>query len=309
MAPLEIRIGPELGETGVLGLLAAVDFFPSEQPDEISVLVGAPDAWGGPAIRAVLAAAIATYPSKRTLSVGPLPISEPEGWMDFYAALGEQFKFGGASPRPEPGRFFPLRWVTDAAELDPVSKEIAGVLTDDPDARRFLEYLVDELLENALHHGEWERGALVGAQFFPKSQRAQLVIADCGQGVRRHLSWNPDLSVESDQAALDLALRPWVTGTAGQSRLNRAVYGHVGCGLPMAAGLVTETDGVLLLASGAAGHRIDREGRHGAAIRPWRGTVVVVDVLRPRLRDFAQVSRRVRERFGPRPARRPLRFG
>lgn len=306
---LEIRISRELADAGLLGLLTGLTLFPSEPPEAITVLEeeGA-DAWGQPGIRAALVAAIASHRSMQTLTTGLLPVSNLQGLMDFYAALNRPLDFFGPPPQVEPGRFFPLRWVTSVAELDGLSLEIAAVLTDDADARRYLKYLVAELLENALHHAEWERGALVGAQMVPATERAQLAIVDCGIGIRGHLSRSPALSVSSDAEALSLALRPWVTGTAGQSRLDRAEHGHVGCGLPVAAGLVAAAGGSMCLASGTASVRARAEGHQTSTIHSWRGTLVVIDVWRPGLRDFHRVLERVRNSLGPRPKTRPLRF-
>lgn len=49
MSSLEIHVPAQLGQAGLLGLLARVDLFPPEPPDAVRVWVEDADAWREPA--------------------------------------------------------------------------------------------------------------------------------------------------------------------------------------------------------------------------------------------------------------------
>lgn len=77
----------------------------------------------------------------------------------------------------------------------------------------------NELLANAVEHGESEAGAFVAAQTYTgtttEQSRLELAVCDNGIGVLQHLRQNPEYQhLNSDVHALEEALRDGVTGTS-----------------------------------------------------------------------------------------------
>ena len=84
---------------------------------------------------------------------------------------------------------------------------------------------VGELIDNAVSHGASPVGAFIVAQRYTGrttgEARFEVAICDTGIGIAEHLRSNPhNVAVETAPEALELALRPGITGTTSRHRGN-----------------------------------------------------------------------------------------
>ena len=107
-------------------------------------------------------------------------------------------------------------WDDLLPEILPPTFKVLG----DPELGRRTFDILSELIDNAGTHGRSTAGTFVCAQRYTGSTSGLepgvwLGIADGGRGIPNHLRLNPKYShVERDEQLIQLARRPWVTGTA-----------------------------------------------------------------------------------------------
>ena len=85
------------------------------------------------------------------------------------------------------------------------------LLHANPEEATPIKYTVSELVRNVLEHSRSESGAFVCAQYFKKTNRVSIGIADCGVGIKTSISVSHP--VATDEEAIRLALIPGITGT------------------------------------------------------------------------------------------------
>ncbi len=113
------------------------------------------------------------------------------------------------------GRFIPLSRISDSEELTQFITEMVPLLHTDAEHSEPIKYVISELVRNVFEHSESPHGAIVCAQFYKKSNRIAIGVADAGIGIKESISvsHNP----ENDLEAIRLALTPGVTGTTSRS--------------------------------------------------------------------------------------------
>lgn len=130
------------------------------------------------------------------------------------------FEFLGIDPEVIPiteheptGRFIPLTQVKNSDDLDKFLKELVPLLhlDSDPERVQAIQHIFSELVRNVLEHSQSPDGAIVCAQYFKKSNRIAIGVADSGRGLKSSLSQS--YSIADDLEAIKLALTPGVTGT------------------------------------------------------------------------------------------------
>lgn len=224
--------------------------------------------------------------------------------MKLFDQLGVPFN-PQVEEHEEAGRFVPISKVTDRNSLRAVIGDISALLhlDEDPETLAAVQYCISELLRNVLEHSSSLDGAFVCAHNFTKKppHRVSIAVADCGQGIRNHLSVvHPEAAI-NDKTAISLALRPGITGA------RPGLYGtpdNAGAGLFITRCIAKGSGGYFLLVSGNAGYRLRRENhpeqqsflmedplneRHDLWEFPhkWHGTVVALEVRTDRIVDFA----------------------
>ncbi len=227
-----------------------------------------------------------------------------------YAARMRLFEHLGIDYKPdqveheESGRFVPVNHVRERSDIAGVIADISSLLhlQDDPESLAAVQYAVSELLRNVLEHSSSPEGAFVCAhRYTGKNPRVSIAVADCGVGIRSHLSKAHSQATTSDEVAIDLALRPGVTGALP------GVYGtpdNAGAGLFITRCIAKGTGGYFLIVSGDAGYRQRRarkgdeqielylsaldEPRHDlySFPHPWLGTVVAVEIRTEQIADY-----------------------
>jgi len=229
-----------------------------------------------------------------------------------YAARMRLFEHLGVDYHPpqveheEAGRFLPIVRVGRKQDVAPVIADVSALLhlDDDPESLAAVQYCVSELLRNVLEHSGSHEGAFVCAHRFTAAQphRVSIAVADCGQGIAAHLGRVHTEALSSDRTALELAMRPGVTGA------QPGPYGttdNAGAGLFITRCIAKGTGGYFCLASGRAAFRQRRsrqdrddeirlfpnayeDDRHDEyeLAAPWEGTAVGLEIRTDRIADY-----------------------
>jgi len=74
-----------------------------------------------------------------------------------------------------------------------------------------LAYTLREIMRNAVEHSESAEFEYCG-QYWPTQEKVEIAILDCGIGVHKSLSANPNVKIRSDDHGLRLALLPGISG-------------------------------------------------------------------------------------------------
>jgi hypothetical protein len=179
---------------------------------------------------------------------------------------------------PAGGRFLPMRNLHQLHETDAASLEMSRCLTiPDEVSRRTFQYVMSELIDNALQHSNSPTGAYVTAQKYDKWGKVHLLIVDTGIGIRGHLQKNPRYrQVADDSQAIKTALTPFVTGThivPGE----QLEYDNQGLGLSVTDQIAKRCKGELYLWTGRALYR-SQSGEVETMPVAWPGTVVFLSL-------------------------------
>jgi hypothetical protein len=92
-----------------------------------------------------------------------------------------------------------------------LSRQDSGSLVDT------LTYSIREIVRNVVEHSG-SPSYTIAAQYWPAAQSAELAVADNGCGVLSSLKENPELQIDTDLAALKLALLPGISSKAWAPR-------------------------------------------------------------------------------------------
>ncbi len=124
------------------------------------------------------------------------------------------------------GRFIPLTQIQSSEELEGFIVEMVPLLHAAPEEAGPIKFVISELVRNVLEHASSPVGALVCAQYYKKTARLSVGVADRGIGIRASISRSHPS--KSALGAIQLALRPGITGTT--SRFGGNEY-NAGAGL------------------------------------------------------------------------------
>ena len=176
------------------------------------------------------------------------------GAARFARALGLEDVIAGTSAgvTAEPRRTVKLDRIQRYDQIERAAARIARLIfQDDEESRRTLQYVVIELLRNAVQHSEDPLGGVVAAQLMDQYQRpaVQVAVADAGIGVQRALSTHhPDVSDAGE--ALEKAIQPHISGTFHEGRTGSLQ--NAGMGLFFISEMAKLTAGRLVIASRGA---------------------------------------------------------
>jgi len=145
----------------------------------------------------------------------------------------------------ESGRFIPLRRITSSSELSEFIRDMIPLLHTSPENADPIKYVVSELIRNVLEHSSSALGAIICAQYFKKTKRISIGVADRGIGIAESI--RASHSAPDDRTAINLALRPGITGTT--SRIGGTEY-NAGAGLFFTRNIAKESRNFFLIHSG-----------------------------------------------------------
>jgi anti-sigma regulatory factor (Ser/Thr protein kinase) len=132
-----------------------------------------------------------------------------------YLSRMRLFDFLGVSPpvkhahHEAAGRFIPISVVEQSSDLSAVLANIVPLLHGQADSEA-LRYVLSELVTNVFEHSQSPLGALICFQYYRRSNRLALGVADVGVGLRTSIGNTHGAA--SDERALQLALRPGISG-------------------------------------------------------------------------------------------------
>jgi anti-sigma regulatory factor (Ser/Thr protein kinase) len=188
----------------------------------------------------------------------------------------------------ESGRFVPLTQIKNSRELKAAIIDLVALLHAPASVADSIKYVFSEMVRNSIEHAYSSVGAIVCAQYYTKSQRIAIGIADAGQGVFTSMRRNH--GVRTSQESIRLALQPGITGTTYKLCGNET---NAGAGLFFTKSIATLSRNQFFLYSGESMFRLMRTRKgnepklhadpvkdlHKFEVAPdWQGTVVGIDL-------------------------------
>lgn len=145
----------------------------------------------------------------------------------------------------------PLRRIIGSEELPPFADEVIRLLDiGDDEINAAVRYSFIELMRNVVQHSKSPGGGLAIAQYYPKSELVQIVVADAGLGIQTTLARKyPEL--DTDLKALKLSTYPYVSGTFAPGAYN-SMGDNAGLGLFFIKEIAMRAQGGFFLGSKSA---------------------------------------------------------
>lgn len=257
-----------------------------------------------------MAASLGLSLRKRNASITCAPIVAPS--RNYLIRMG-LFDFLGQDPgatvtaREPAGRFIPLTNITDDRKLSLFIQELAPLLhlSNYPEQADTIKYVVSELARNVLEHSGSQTGGVVCAQYFNKTNRVSIGVADAGVGILATISKAHEVS--SDAEALKLALIPGITGTTARPGGTEA---NAGAGLFFVKSIAKINREFFLIYSGNAAYKLKKtpagkritlfgepeKDAHSMmqGLPYWQGTAVGIDIALDQTQNFQQLLAMIR---------------
>lgn len=224
------------------------------------------------------------------------------------------FRFLGLDPgkeiveHEESGRFIPLTQIQNNEELKKAIVDLVPLLHAPPAVADPIKYVFSEMVRNALEHSDSDVGAIVCAQYYRKSKRIAIGIADAGIGVLE--SMQRFHNVGSSREAIELALQPGITGVTSKIGGNEF---NAGAGLFFTKSIATLSRNRFFLYSGDAMFRLMKTRQRYTPelqsdpkkdphqfpeqIPNWKGTVVGIDLNIEQGIEFADLLEKIRQAY------------
>lgn len=206
------------------------------------------------------------------------------------------------------GRFIPLTRIQTQEDLNNFIRQMVPLLHATPDEAGPIKYVITELVRNVLEHAASPIGAMVCAQYFSKTERLSLGVADFGIGIRESIG--AFHHAPTDLEAIHLALRPGVTGATARLGGNEQ---NAGAGLFFTKSIARVTRNFFVIYSGNAMFKLRPGSRTAqptllsdpatdAATREqdlpyWPGTAIGVDANVGSSAEFAELLASIREAY------------
>ncbi len=211
--------------------------------------------------------------------------------------------------RDPSGRFVPLTVIKTAAEQTRFITDMMPLLHLDkaPEQAEAIRYVVSELLRNVLEHASAANGAIVAAQYYPKTNRISIGIVDTGVGIKQTINYSH--RAWTDGEALRLALTPGITGTTAREG---GTIDNAGAGLFFIKSIAVNNHDFFMLYSGSSLYKLHKrpgdvrylhvdpfDDSH--ALREdlpyWQGTVVGIDISLDQSKRFADLMNVIRKSY------------
>jgi Histidine kinase-, DNA gyrase B-, and HSP90-like ATPase. len=146
---------------------------------------------------------------------------------------------------------------------------------DKEDLKRYLDYMVGEILNNAIQHSLSPIGAIITAQHFPTQRKLQIVVVDRGVGFLHNIQKRYQVNTEQD--AILKALEKGVSSSPTKMYFN--AIDNAGYGLYALKTIIEKTNGKLMIISN---NGIVKLGRHYLTAQElqntnWKGSIVAFE--------------------------------
>jgi len=169
-------------------------------------------------------------------------------------------------------------------------------------------YIVSELVRNVIEHARTENGAIICAQYYKKSNSIRIGIADTGVGIKYTI--NQSHPASSDIDAIQLALRPGITGT---TKREGGTEQNAGAGLFFIKSIASVNRDFFVVYSGKGFYKLLKktatkklilnsdpfQDRHSKLddLPFWNGTIVGVDITLDQTKEFSILLKAIRETY------------
>lgn len=207
------------------------------------------------------------------------------------------------------GRFISARRINTSQELNQFITDMVPLLHTTPEQAYPIKYVMSELVRNVLEHSSSGVGAIVSAQYFKKTNRISIGVVDRGIGIKAGI--NRSYNVQTDREAMDLALRPGITGTT--TRIGGTEY-NAGAGLFFTKSIAKVSRDFFLIYSGDtfykllktspkndvklfADPKLDKSNFKSQDLPFWKGTAVGIDISMDVNQDFDDLLGMIRNAY------------
>lgn len=221
--------------------------------------------------------------------------------MGLFEFLGIRPKVKKIKEHEPAGRLISLQQIKTSADLDKFLKDLVPLLHLENDAKHVqaIQHIFSELIRNVLEHAQSIHGAVVCAQYFKKSNKIAIGVADTGVGLKQSIQ-QAYPEVQNDLEAIGLALAPGVTGT---TKKPGGTEQNAGFGLFLIKSIAHVNSNYFTIISGDQMYKLlqRREqkfvlrkdpftDRHAIMQIPaWRGVAVGVDISLDQSQEFASL--------------------
>jgi anti-sigma regulatory factor (Ser/Thr protein kinase) len=195
-----------------------LSYFDSSKPNKLEITANKKWISAHPLILAIIGALGRSVDSKN-ISCEPLVATSGHyltrmGLFDFIGIDDPVIK--DIKAHEPAGRMIPLRAIKDQNDLNEFLEELVPLLHLQAVPRhvKAIQHIFSELIRNVLEHARTEHGAVVCAQYFKKSNKIGIGIADTGIGLKKSIT--KSYKVKDDLHAIQLALTPGITGTTNK---------------------------------------------------------------------------------------------
>src|SRR5258706_4153157 len=155
------------------------------------------------------------------------------------------------------GRFIPITQIRTSDQLTKFIREMIPLLHLESEQAKTIGYIVSELVRNVIEHAEAKNGALLCAQYYPKSKSIRIGIADTGVGIKATI--NRSYAAKTDLEAIRLALMPGITGTTKREGGNEQ---NAGAGLFFIKSIATVNRDFFVIYSGNGFYKLLKKQPH-----------------------------------------------
>ncbi len=231
-------------------------------------------------------------------------ILSPSGYylkrMGLFDFIGIEPKIKSITEHESAGRFIPLTQINNSGDLDRFLKELVPLLHLEGETKRVqaIQHIFSELIRNALEHSGSPNGAMVCAQYFKKTNRIAIGVADNGIGLKNSI--NRSYSAKNDLEAIKLALTPGITGT---TRKPGGTAQNAGFGLFLIKSIAYSSSDYFNIISGDKMFKLQQRGtkpvklqanpfddRHLIMNTPqWKGVAIGVDISLDQTDEFTSL--------------------
>ena len=218
------------------------------------------------------------------------------------------------------GRFIPLTPIHTSDELTRFMTEMIPLLHQEHEQAKTISHIISKLVRNVIEHAQSARGAMVCAQYYRKTNRIAIGIADTGVGLKATI--NRAHHADTDLEAIRLALWPGITGT---TRRPGGTEQNAGAGLFIIRSIADVNQDFFVMYSGNGFYKLlkkrapklsvkadpfaERHTKNGE-VPYWQGTAVGVDISLDHTREFSVLLRAIGKVYSSlkknnRPRRKP----
>lgn len=201
------------------------------------------------------------------------------------------------------GRFIPLTQINNSDELTKFITEMIPLLHLEPLQADSIKYVVSELARNVLEHSQSKIGAIISAQYYKKSNRIRIGIADTGVGIKNTIQKSHH--VKSDLDAIRLALTPGITGT---TKKEGGTEFNAGAGLFFIKSIAKVNHDFFMIYSGNTMYKLQTKQKPKLFADPFKdrhsaktdypylqGTIVGIDISLNDNKEFSELLNLIRD--------------